>query len=216
MIRLRERQVAERRARILRAAETLIRRTRGTDFPMLRLAAAAEVSPATLYNLFATKEGLLYTLLSRTLEAFEAKAVDSESREPMEPVVGATDNAVQIFLDDPKFLRPLYRFLLGVTDPAHRPRFIRRAHAYWRAAVDAAVGQHTPVAFSADGIAAALMAHFVGVLELWVHGDIDDEAFRAQAIYGALCLVLPLTQGRQATRMRERIVSAGSRLVRSS
>jgi AcrR family transcriptional regulator len=66
---LREKQVAERRERILRTAESLIRKTGGTEFTMRSLAAAAEVSPVTPYNLFESKEGLLYSLLSRSLDA---------------------------------------------------------------------------------------------------------------------------------------------------
>lgn len=57
---LREQQAAERRTRILGHAERIIRETAGVDLSMRALAAGSEVSLATPYNLFGSKEGLLY------------------------------------------------------------------------------------------------------------------------------------------------------------
>lgn len=57
---LREKQMAARRKRILDTAERIIRDAGATDFSMRALAAAAETAPATPYNLFESKEGLLY------------------------------------------------------------------------------------------------------------------------------------------------------------
>ena len=65
---LREKQMAARRARILDAAGSLIRETGGTEFTMVTVADQAEVSHATPYNLFGSKNGLLYALLDRSLD----------------------------------------------------------------------------------------------------------------------------------------------------
>jgi AcrR family transcriptional regulator len=204
---LRERQVAERRERILRAAESLIRKSRGTEFTMRSLAAAAEVSPATPYNLFESKEGLLYSLLFRSLDAFEAKGLRFESTEPLDHVIEAAENAVQIFVSDPLFLRPLYRFLLGVADPRHRPRFISRAHAFWRTTLETAVERRLLVkGVSSDDLAYALLAHFMGVLDLWVHRDVDDRGFRAHATYGVILHLWPLARGKHIAEMRQRML----------
>lgn len=204
---LREKQVAERRERILRTAESLIRKTRGTEFTMRSLAAAAEVSPATPYNLFESKEGLLYSLLSRSLDAFEARGLRFKSDGPLDHVIEAAENAVHIFVGDPSFLRPLYRFLLGVTDPIHRPKFISRSHAFWRATLDTAVERKLLVkGVSNDDLAYALLAHFIGVLDLWVHRDVDDRGFRAHATYGVILHLWPLARGKYIAQMRQRML----------
>jgi AcrR family transcriptional regulator len=79
---LREKQMAERRGRILDAAESLIRQTGGTDFPMLALAERAEVSPTTPYNLFGSKAGVLYALLNRTMDQINERTQSFSSANP--------------------------------------------------------------------------------------------------------------------------------------
>jgi AcrR family transcriptional regulator len=79
--------MGKRREQILDAARRLIRATGGTDFPMRRLAEEAEVSLVTPYNLFGSKSGVLYALLSDSLERLDhavdvrpsAKPVDAGS-----------------------------------------------------------------------------------------------------------------------------------------
>ena len=137
---LRARQVDARRHRILDAAALLIRSTGGTSFSMRSLAEAAEVSPATPYNLFTSKEGLLYALLSRSLDEITLHGLAFQSTDPLERVLEAAVQAADIFLLDPDFMRPLYQFLLGVVDPIHRPKFIERSLAYWRSALASAKG----------------------------------------------------------------------------
>src|SRR5690606_404693 len=72
-MKLREKQMLERQNRILDTAERLIRETGSTDFSVRRLAAESEVSPATPFNLFGSKEGILYSLLLKNLDGFFEK-----------------------------------------------------------------------------------------------------------------------------------------------
>ena len=121
---VREKQVAARRGRILDAAGALIRATGGTDFTMLEVAERAEVSPATPYNLFASKNGLLYALLDRSLDEVLRGAMTFSAASPLEHPLEAADIAADLFARDPVFYRPLFLVLLGGDLPGrgHAPR----------------------------------------------------------------------------------------------
>lgn len=202
---LRVRQSEKRRQQMLDAAETLIRQTGGTDFSMVALARAAEVSPATPYNTFGSKEGLLFALLSRTLQTFLQEALHSPSDDPIEQVLDAADQAVTILLRDPALLRPLYRVLLGLTDPIHHPAYLKETFAFYRASLDGALAKKL-LASEAErsALACALMAHFIGVLDLWVHEDIDDRWMRAQVASGYIHLLWPIARGQNLSLLKRR------------
>lgn len=202
---LREKQMAQRRARILNAAEKLIRKTGGTDFTMNALASEAEVSPATPFNLFGSKEALLYELLLQSLHEFFSRALAQQSDDPVERVVLAAQSAADIFAGNPKQLRPLYRFLLGVVDPKSRPEFLQRSHVYWRISLDAAVSDGLMDDAEAGAVASGLLAHILGVLDLWVHRDITDVQLSSHLLQGVLMHLVPFVRAKRLPEMRERL-----------
>lgn len=179
---------------MLDAAESLIRQTHGTDFSMRILAEEAEVSPATPYNFFGSKEGLLFALLQRTLEAFLSQGLVVSSDDPYEQALEAAENAVDLLLGDTVVMRPLYQAMLALTDPVHHPLFIQGAFEFYRRAtqglLDAGLLKD---ANEQDTYAFSLMAHFIGVLNLWVQEDIGDEYFRAQVMLGFVQLLWALS-----------------------
>ncbi len=210
---LREKQMKERRTRILNAAERLIRKSGSTDFSVRALAVAAEVSPVTPFNLFGSKEGLLYALLSRSLDRFFSKGLTFKSPDPNYHVVEAAEIAVEIFVNDPKFLRPLYQVLLGVSHAEHRPKFMERTFSYWNTALLTIPG----IAKSHDEaqlnvLTHALMAHFIGLMELWIHKDFDDESFRIHVICGFILIVLSVVGKKNLPAMRAYLDDAQAKL----
>jgi AcrR family transcriptional regulator len=214
---LRAKQVDARRNRILDAAALLIRQTGGTDFSMRTLAEAAETSPATPYNLFTSKEGLLYALLSRSLDEITLTGLAFSSTDPLDRVLEAAVKAADVFLLDPNYMRPLYQFLLGVVDPIHRPKFIERSLAYWRASLAAAdAAELLSHDFDRDSLVYALMAHFMGVLDFWIHDDLDAESFRARMVYGTVLLLLPLASESRQPRLLRRLREAKRALTKSA
>ncbi|HSV71480.1 MAG TPA: TetR/AcrR family transcriptional regulator [Methylibium sp.] len=193
---LRERQSAARRQKMLDAAEALIRQTGGTEFSMRALADAAEVSPATPYNIFGSKEGLLFALLERSLEVFRQKALLFSARDPFEQAIEAVEKAVGLLLADPAMMRPLYQVMLGLSDPIHHPDFIRRAFDFYRRALGGLRAEGVlPTDEDLEILALSMMSHIIGLLNLWVHEDIRDGYFKAQAILGVIQLLWPLARG---------------------
>jgi AcrR family transcriptional regulator len=204
---LREKQKAERREQILDSARRLIRATGGTDFSMRLLAEDAEVGLVTPYNLFGSKSGVLYALLNATLERLD-RVVDVRSpARAVDAVLELADRAAEIYARDAAFYRPLMQFLLGVRDLEHRPRALEHSLSLWSRTVDAAVrGGLLPQSLDRELLARQLLIGFIGVVELWIHEEFDDDAFRAQSMYGSALLVLahaaPAARPRLLARLR--------------
>lgn len=204
---LRQRQVDARRHAILDAAALLIRRTGTTDFSMRALADEAGVSPATPYNLFSSKDGLLYSLLARSLDEVVFHGLSFTAADPLDRVLEAAERAADVFIQDPGFIRPLYQFLLGVIDPVHRPAFVARSLEYWDSALEAAAPMLAPP-FDRRLIKYTLMGLFMGELEFWIHDDVSAEAFRARVTYGTVLVLLPMATDAQRTRLLRRMREA--------
>lgn len=210
---LREKQMEKRRGQILDAARRLIRATGGTDFPMRRLAEEAEVSLVTPYNLFGSKSGVMYALLSDSLERLDHAVDVRPSPKPVDAVLELAGIAADIYASDAAFYRPLIQFLLGVPDPEHRPRSVEQSLERWMRTVEAAVrGGLLPATVDRDLVARQLLITFVGALEFWIQGDLDDDAFRAQSLYGSTLVVLALASPAARPRLLERLKTIEKRL----
>lgn len=206
---LRKKQFEARRLQMLSSADALIRSSGGTDFSMRTLAASAEVSPTTPYNFFGTKEGLLFELLTVHMAEFMGAATTSHSSDPIEQVLIAGEKAVQLFLRDPVLMRPLYHVVFGVTDPTHHPQFLAQAFRFY----DTTLDQLSAKGLIGDAqdritLASSLMAHFMGVLDLWIHEDIDDDWFQSQVAYGFAHMLWPLARGRSLAILKRRMEEA--------
>jgi AcrR family transcriptional regulator len=213
---LREKQMAERRRRILDAAEALIRQAGGTGFPMLALSERAEVSPTTPYNLFGSKAGVLYALLNRTMDQIDERMQSFSTSNPIERALEAAESAADFFARDPEFFRSLYLFLLGVRDSVHRPHFMNRGLEFWRRPLETATTNAILPggAINAEELARELMIHFVGVMELWLHEELDSEGFRAQTVYGTSLLLLGLAGDAMRPGLLKRLKDARRKLPR--
>ena len=183
--------MADRRRRILDAAERLIRQTGGADFSMLALAAQAEVSPATPYNLFGSKARLLFALFNRALAELPVKDLTASYTNPLERLLGTTRVVATHLATHADFFRPLYLSLFAVQDDVYRPEFVEYHLQRWkRALADVKrAGLLSPVV-TIDQLARQLMINFAGTVELWVHHELDADGFSAEAVFGAILLLL--------------------------
>jgi AcrR family transcriptional regulator len=175
---LREKQMLQRKNHIMNVAEGLIRQTRSTNFSVRKLAAEAGVSQATPFNIFGSKEGLLYSLLIRTLDKFMEQGLVFSKRKRLLHFIEASQVAADILVSDSVFFRPLYQVLMGVTHEQHRPEFMSRTFSYWRTAAESIPpGKRLSSDTNLDLLAHSLMAHFTGLMEMWINYDMDDEEF---------------------------------------
>lgn len=211
-----KRQTSARLDRILDAARAIVRESGGTGFTMKDVAVRANVAPATVFNLLGSKDGLLYALLSRSLDDLFIGVRRYKSSDPFEHPVEATDIAVDLFTSDSAVFRELLLVFLGTRDELHRPWFMHRSMMFWRHSVEAAAasGRLPPEECEEDALPRTLMAGFIGSVDLWVHGDLDDSGFRAQSLYSSTLTMLGVADAEGDKRLRARIKDIRRRLPR--
>lgn len=187
-----KRHTAERLSRILDAAREIIRESGDTGFTMKDVAVRAKVAQTTVFNLLGSKSGLLYALLSRLLDDLFIGVRRYTSADPLEHAIEATDFVVDAFLADPVVFRELFLVFLGTRDEVHRPWFLHRSLSFWRHSVEVAAAAKAvpPELLENDDLPRALMLGFIGSFYLWVHGDLTNEEFRAQAVFGSALTIL--------------------------
>lgn len=213
---LRDRQRESRRQRTLDAAEGLIRDTGSTDFSMLALAERAELSPATPYNLFGSKAGVMYALLNRSMDQVDRDGKRASSHpDPFERVLQVGHAAADVFAADSAFYRPLQRLLLSASAAEHRPAFMDRGLEYWKLALRGLEeGGYLSEEIDIAELARQLEIGFVGALDLWVQEELNDDEFVAQIVYGTALCLLGLADPPAAERLRLRLRALKRKLPR--
>lgn len=205
-----------RRERLLEAAASLIRRSGGTDFSMLALAEEAGVSPATPYNMLGSKAGILWALINYSLDkVLDRLSLLHAPGNPYERVVQAAALGAEVFTSESDFYRPLYRFLLGCSDPVNRAQFMDRALGYWMHAtehLDQLGALQSPL--NQAEISREMTIHFLGVLELWVQHELDDDQFRAQVVFGNALMLLAVADEPERARLMKHLREAKRKLPR--
>ncbi|HEV3114618.1 MAG TPA: TetR/AcrR family transcriptional regulator [Candidatus Binataceae bacterium] len=188
---LRDRQMRERRARILDAAARLIRATGGTGLSMRTLADQAEVSLATPYNLFGSKGGVLMALQFSALEKLEQAMEEQSARDPIEQVLEVADLGARIYTGDPSFWLPLMQAHWLARGAIHESPLHPRIVALWNRSLQAGVraGRLIPEA-NPEFVARLLVVCFYGVLVLWIQGNLDGNGFRTHVLYGFVLTLL--------------------------
>lgn len=198
----REQGKAERRARIVAAARTLMQAASGDAFSMRALARVAGVSASTPYNLFGSRDAVLAALLDadfadyrRRLEQVEGDALDR--------LFGAIGLMGQMLDHDPAFHRNVVRALSG----AQGGELVRSAtgprYALWKALIDAAVATDLiDSAHAGDPLAITMSQLIAANLLAWAVGRQGIEEFDARIRYGVALMLLGCVRDAGRERLR--------------
>jgi AcrR family transcriptional regulator len=162
----------ERQERVLQSARELIA-NRGYDgLTMRELARVSEVSDKTLYNLFATKDGLVMAAVADLLDAIVTQVQAGEQAAGLAAILRYTDAISAQILVSPEYAQAMSRALFQAEDSSpivdlllrSNQKFLQRQlrHAQRR-------GELTRKVQSAR-TATLLTAHTWGVLLLWNKG----------------------------------------------
>lgn len=209
----RQRGKQGRREAIIAAAEALVRETLSTEFSVGALALRADVSVATLYNLIGTKGTILYSLLNRTMDQLEAATRDSLPEDPYLHALAVADAVVLVYTGDPDYLRPLWRFELGVVEPEHRPVLMNRALRFWATRLQPLERERClPKGIDLADLAREFQIFFAGVLDLWVQNELSDDQLRLQVRYGVLLRLLALGDSAEHERLMKELRKAQRQL----
>jgi AcrR family transcriptional regulator len=205
----RERNIAERRQRILAAARALLSRGGLGALSMRKLAEEASLSVNTLYNLWGTREEIL-------------EAVTTDATERMAASLPVFDSA-----DDPlDFCRKLVRTNVRHACSEHEV-FRPMTLAWLEGEISGQPSPIEPIAQSIFTLAKVIReANRRGVLEgplrpehiawqighgvhfaliQWALGGIDDAHFEARALYGLELALLGFVQGERRTQIKTKL-----------
>ena len=121
---------------ILDAAEQLLREHGDDSFTMADVARTSGVSPATPFNHFEHKIGMLAALFRRSLSVVGRMRVRDVGPDPRDRVVEDAVWSADIYARDPSLYRPLLRALLS-----HPPRGVfKEATQLWVGGLEACLG----------------------------------------------------------------------------
>src|SRR5688572_17423573 len=101
----RERGKDARRSLIVDAAYALLREVGVDDLSVKMIADRADVSAATVYNLFGAKGAVLAKVYERDFEGFIAKVASARSPSALDAIFVSIRVAVDLYRSDPSFYR---------------------------------------------------------------------------------------------------------------
>ncbi len=189
----REEGKEERRRRIVEAARALIRETGDTGLSMRAIAARANVSLATPYNLFGSKRGIVMAVLEDA-RGFAEQFAALGDLSAVERIFMAVRLTLAYHVQDPEFYRTLWAALLDARggDAELRAELITPQNSlFWRgllneARADGAIAEDIDM----DLLQATLSGRFASVVLSWVLGGSSVEELTPAACFGyasALC-----------------------------
>jgi AcrR family transcriptional regulator len=206
-----DRQMAERRERILEAARSIIGELGYEGLTMRDLARASRVTVPTIYNLIGSKQEVLFAAVLQQTESFLAGI----ERDPGD-AIAVVDAAVNELVRRPRYYRELLLVLL--VSPAAGPAR-RHVESALAGELDAALSELAAAGELAAWVDRGLLrerlhAHLDMTSLEWAKGWLTAGAFRAAARFEAAALLLAVTSGRSRAAF-ERIAQesqAGARL----
>jgi AcrR family transcriptional regulator len=201
----RERHKDERRARIVAAAEGLMREVGADDISVKMIAERADVSAATIYNLFGAKGAVLEKVYARDFEKFAARMAEAGAARALDQVFESIRIAADLYRSDPAFYRGM-----TIRDPRAEPELVisvqKPRQAFWEMLLAQAVaeGDLAP-GIRADLIATAMMQLGGGAFGAWLAELTSVHEMEQQTCYGLARLLVGVATPAGRARLQARI-----------
>jgi AcrR family transcriptional regulator len=204
-----------RRSReIVRAARVLMQQTGSTGFSMRTLAERAGVSIATPYNLFGSKQAIMYAVLDADLEVYQ-KRLASLRVDTIEIFFKAVSLATSLYATEPAFYRAVLSAVYNDGGTEFRSMFGGPRHAMWRGLVQAAVDAGLLDAeVDVDALAITLAHIFFSCILEWAAGELSLAELEVRTQYGFALTLFAMATPASAKRLRERALVMQKRLRR--
>ena len=191
---------AERRARIIAAARELVTRHGYDGLTMRDLAAAANVSVPTLYNLFGSKDAILVAELERSAGLI-ASRIQQQGTSFHARGMAAFEAGMDLIEQQPEFFRAVMHMFLTSPDTAPLRRrseevYIAIVATNLRAAQEA--GQVLEWV-EPEVIARHVHGLYTSCFLAWGSGELDMPSFRTAALSAICHLLLGVTRGGPAS-----------------
>jgi AcrR family transcriptional regulator len=203
---LREVGKKRRRTRILEAARECIRVGGAESLSLKAIARSAELSVATLYNLFGSKEGILVALLVSSIESFRQRSPGSSFAAGRRQIDSLSTVAIDEFASDEFFYRELIKSLRQMESRVHLSGLVGLCLDLGEPIVNrmVAAGDLTEVV-SPRVLSHHLFMVFVHAVQLWSSGITTSEQFRIQVAHSQCLLLAGVAKGSFRDKLHARL-----------
>lgn len=212
----REEGKADRRRRIVEAARELIRETGDTGLSMRAIAARANVSLATPYNLFGSKRAIVMAVLEDVRE-FGERFGSIKNVSAIERIFKALSITLSYHVEDPDFYRTIWSSLLDrAGSPELRAELITpESDRFWMGLIAEAVREGS----LEDDIDVQLLHRelgntFTGVMLTWVFGGCTAEQLEPAMGYGYAMTLAGAATDEARPKIRKRAIEYQRRLLK--
>jgi AcrR family transcriptional regulator len=179
----------DRRQRIIKAAHDLIREHGSSGLSMRLLAERAGVSLATPYNLFGSKNAIIWSVLGDVRE-YQERFTKARPADPIERIFAAIDLAIEFYIKDAKFYRAVWAATFDVTSDVRKDIFSRRWNGFWLPLFSDAIASG---AINRNISAEVLLRQFVLILRSamfeWVVGDLSSRELGPTVFCGVVLML---------------------------
>jgi AcrR family transcriptional regulator len=181
----REDAKAERRRRIVAATRDLIKETGEAGLSMRAIAARAEVSLTTPYNLFGSKRAIVIAVLEDVRE-FSERFSSLHRTDPIDRIFHALRLSLVYYREDPAFYRTLWSEALNLSGKALRAELITpQRYAFWWALLAEAQREGALIAdLDLDLLLRSLDLVFGSTMLAWVLGGLEVAELEASVGFG--------------------------------
>jgi AcrR family transcriptional regulator len=180
----REEAKHSRRRKIVRAARVLMQQTGDTGFSMRALAEQAGVSIATPYNLFGSKQAIMFAVLDADLEYYQKRLAKVRVDE-LDVFFKAVSLATTLYSTEPSFYRAVLFAVYNDGGREFKSMFGGPRHIMWKGFVqDAVKAGFLSEDVEPDAFAINLGRTFFSAILEWVSGELTLPELEAWAQYG--------------------------------
>jgi AcrR family transcriptional regulator len=208
----REESKEQRRRTIVRAARTLMQETNQAGFSMRGLADKAGVSIATPYNLFGSKQAVMFAVLDADLEEYQEQ-LERLKADEIDVFFKAVSLATSLYSAEPGFYRAVLFAAYNDGGTEFRAMFGGPRHAMWRRLVNNAREAGMLAEDVESNSFAINLGHiFFSCIIEWVNGLLSLDELEARAQYGFAIALRGVSTPASAERLWHKITATQKRL----
>ena len=184
---VRQRNMQKRRTRILTEARRLLAAGGFERLNLRDLAAKADVTVPTIYNLIGKKEDVLLALGAEVVAEIEARIPAIDAKDPLKLTTGPIVETTNLFAEEPDYYRTAFLAVEGLDQHGQHHAGVEQIYAWVaeliRHGIDACrTAQLLRGRVPADQMSAILMKIFRMNCRNWAFGHCSIEIFRQQTL----------------------------------
>jgi len=201
----RERHKDQRRTKIIDAAYALMREVGVDEISVKMIADRADVSAATVYNLFGAKGAVLAKVYERDFEGFAAKLAAAGAPNAIDAIFESIRIAADLYRNDPSFYRGM-----SIRNPRAEPELVVSVQSprrtFWQTLLELAIGQGDLTADArTDLVSMAMLQLGGGAFGYWCADLITVDEMELQTAYGIARLLLGMARPAGRAKLQRRI-----------